>query len=407
MYCHQLTNDLVADYSDEPKQAETYMVCDIGGGTVDITAHIKHGEDNIEVIIPPMGNDSGGIKVNEHFSNLLGRIVKDPQFSLFMRKKGKESFHKAILAQVVFHDFENEKQVFGKDASDTPDEESLKLRLHYKFVEFYRAKIIQGVKDLCDPRVTFDEETYTLAIHYSKVKELFQPVMEGVIDCVLRALQIIQGKVDVVYLVGGFGGCRYTYSMLKPAIQSKCPNLSLVVPKFHTLAVSQGAVLYCRNPEQVRARRMDASYGIGCSVPFKEGIHDQHYAYDDPDDGTKRCQDVFLVFVSKGQKVAITDRFIYTLTHHSQKETSFQFTFYSTDHDNVQYIKDKRGNYIVQQIGSLTLATPNPGQLQNNQRTMEVTMDFSSTEIKVQAQATYLLNSPPVKAVLDFLSKPE
>ena len=401
MYCQQLTNDprLVAAYSDSPVTAKTYMICDVGGGTVDITAHIKHGEDNIEIIIPPMGNESGGRKVNELFSKLLEEIVKDPGFSLFVQKEGKESYHRAIIAQVVFHDFENQKQQFGKKASDKLEQESLKLILHQKFVIFYGDRLIQGVDDLHDPRVTFDEDICTLAIHYSKVKEVFQPVMKGVIDSIIKALRKVEGKVDVIYIVGGFGGCRYTYSMLKAAIRPHYPNIPIVVPALHTLAVSRGAVLYCRNPEKIMARRMDASYGIGCSLPFKDGVHDEHYAYTDPDTKQKLCKDVFLAFVTKGQKVEFTDRFVNKLPLYGKETT---FTFYSTDRDDIQYIMDKKGNYNVQRIGSLTLNIPDVGKLSKDQRIMEVTMDFSSTEIKVQARATYLPDSPPVKAVLDF-----
>ena len=403
MYCHQLTNDLVTNYSDRPRTAETYMVCDIGGGTVDITTYIKHGEDHIEVISPPTGNACGGRRINEHFCNLLEKIVGDRQLSLFVQKEGKESFHRAILAQVVFHDFENEKQVFGKDASDKPEENFLRLRLHHKFVEFYRRRIIKGVQNLRDDRITFNEQTYTLAIHFSVVKELFQSVIDGVIGCVLRALQKVQGKVDVIYLVGGFGGCRYTYSMLRQAIWSKHSKIPVVVPKLHTLAVSKGAVLYCLNPASIIARRMGASYGICCSEPFKEGVHDEHYAYLDNDDGQKRCKYVFLVFVKKGEKVAITDQFVNTIIPHDSKDTDSTFAFYSTDRDNVQYIVDEHGNYNVKQIGTLTLDTPNPNNIPKWKRTMEVRMDFSSTEIKVQARATYLPGNPSIKAVLDFL----
>ena len=377
------------------------MVCDIGGGTVDITAHLKNGEEAIEVVIPPMGNESGGRKVNTEFHNFLGIIVKDPDFSSFLQR----SLHKAILTQVVYHDFENEKYKFGKKASDENDQMSLRLRLHHKFVEFYMERIIQGVKDLQDLRVTFDEQTYTLAIKYSRVKELFQPIMERVTDCVLEALQRVEGKVDVVYLVGGFGGCKYTYHKLKCAIESKYQSrVSLVVPKHHTLAVSQGAVLYRRNPECIQARRMDASYGIGCSVLFSKSLHKEHYSYTDPDDQRQLCRDVFLVFVEKGDKVAITDTLVDTLIPYSQEDKMAHFAFYSTARTNVQYIVDMEGHSNVEQIGLLKLEIPNPGDLPKWKRTMEVIMDFSSTEIKVQARATYLPNSPPVKASLDFLS---
>ena len=366
---------------------------------MDITAHIKHGEDNIEVIIAPRGKKSGGRKVNEHFSNFLGRIVKDPEFSLFLQTKGRRTFHRTILANIVFHSFETEKQVFGDEATSTPNDKFLKLILHEKFVKFYKEQLIEGLQDLHDPQVTFNEETNTLTIPYSRVKELFQPVIEGVIECTMEALQEIKGRVDVIYLVGGFGGCRYTNSMLKPAIQTRYPNIPVVVPKCHELAVSQGAVLYRRTPEKIQARIMDASYGIGCTLPFKEGVHKEEYAFKHPDNQQKRCGNVFFVFVRKGQKVAITDRFVGTLRPHRQKDIISTFTFYSTDHDNVQYTTDKS----VKEIGSLPLEIPNPNNLPKDQREMEVSIDFSSTEIKAQARATYLPDSAPKTIVLDFL----
>ena len=76
-------------------------------------------------------------------------------------------------------------------------------------------------------------------------------------------------------------------------------------------------------------------------------------------------------------------------------------TSISTD-SSIKYTV-KRGRSNLSQIGSLTLDCPNPDKLGKNDRAMEVTMDFSSTEIKVQAQALYLPGQPPVKAVLDFL----
>lgn len=84
------------------------MVCDIGGGTVDIAA-VKHSKGNIEVLIPPSGNDSGGRKVNDQFSNLLGEIVEDPGFVRFLQVEDNERkiVRRAILCHIVYHEFEH------------------------------------------------------------------------------------------------------------------------------------------------------------------------------------------------------------------------------------------------------------------------------------------------------------
>ena len=74
LYYQQLTNDHIAPYSDQPDSlsaANSYMVCDLGANTIDITAYIKHGEEDIEDIIPLPGSDSGGKKVNQQFYHLL------------------------------------------------------------------------------------------------------------------------------------------------------------------------------------------------------------------------------------------------------------------------------------------------------------------------------------------------
>lgn len=373
------------------------MVCDIGGGTVDITA-IRHCEDNFEVIIPPMGNDSGGKGLNEEFSNFLGKIVQDPKFTKFLQVPGKEAGHKAILSDIVDRKFESEKLIFGDQEPNA--EGSICLLLDTEFVDFYRQAISEGIENCKDPRITFDGESI-LEIQYTKVVDLFQPLMADVTKCVLDALHKVQEKIDLIYLVGGFGGCWFTFSTLKSELCSY--NIPIVVPKDYKLAVSRGAVTFRRNPECIRARTMEASYGISCGVTFQEGIHDEYYAYRDPEDNTKKCGDIFFVFVRKGDKVAITDRFEDILIPYSSESTIATFVVYCTKDRTIQYIKDKHRNMTVEEIGSLTLKIPNPENLQKSKRDMKVAMDFSHTEIKVQAQATYLPNEPSVEVVLDFL----
>ena len=160
--------------------------------------------------------------------------------------------------------------------------------------------------------------------------------------------------------------------------------------------------MYRRNPEIIRARRMDASYGIGWNYPFNSKIHDEAYAYRDPDTGEKMCRNVcmFCAFVKKGQKVKMTDWFVEILTPCRQASVQATFNFYTTTDLSIKYTVDKRGKCNLSQIGSLTLDCPNPDKLDRKDRKLEVTIDFSSTEMKVQARALYLPGQPPVKAVL-------
>ena len=407
LYCQQLSNDHIAPYSDKPDSLSTdsYMVCDLGAGTVDITAYIKHGEDDIEVTIPPTGNDSGGLGINQQFGRLLEQIVGDPGFQSLGRSFfGKRRINdKVIMNALIYYTFEKRKLQFGMDAvykSDQPDQKTLRVLLNHRL--FTNRRVRKGVRNLKDDRIVFNEDMLTLEIGYAKVRELFEPVIQRAIECIKEALirKEIKERIKMIFLVGGFGGCMYTYSALRIAIPS---DIHIVVPTQYKLAVLRGAVLYRRNPEIIRARRMDASYGIGWNYPFNSKIHDEAYAFRDPDTGEKKCRDVFSVFVKKGQKVKMNDRFEKILIPDRQANIRVTFNFYTTTDLSIKYTVDKRGKCNLSQIGSLTLDCPNPDKLDRKDRKLEVTMDFSSTEMKVQARALYLPGQPPVKAVLDFL----
>ena len=357
LYCQQLTNDDIAPYSIMPDSlptADSYMVCDLGAGTVDITAHIKHGEDDIEVTIPPTGNDSGGREINKQFYRLLEHIVDDADFNSFLSSRGgkKKSEYKAVITEIVFNEFEKVKQQFGMEVSaDDPDCSAfLIVGLMEKFVRFYsKDKISEGIKD---DRIVFVRDMSTLKIKHAKVRELFEPVVQKAIECIKNALsrEEIRERIKMIYLVGGFGGCQYTCSSLKEAIREFPYDIQVIVPEQHTLAVSRGAVIYCRNPTIIKSRRMEASYGISCSAPFQERIHDNAYAYRDPDTGEKKCKTAFSALVRKGQNVTLNDPVVKKIIPHSQASDHAFIPFYTTTDLNLLYTKDKQGRDIAQKL---------------------------------------------------------
>lgn len=85
-----------------------------------------------------------------------------------------------------------------------------------------------------------------------------------------------------------------------------------------------------------------------------------------------------------------------------QSETKMKLDIWSTPFLGVQYIKDKDGKMNVTKIGELIIDIPNPDNLPREKRVIDVTMDFSGTEI--QAKAKYRVNGNEVKTVCDFLS---
>ena len=89
IYCQSMTQQDLAPYAKatHPYTSSAYMVVDIGGGTVDISAHqVSSAPDHhIKVINTPAGNDCGGSSVNKNdFLKFLETLVGDKDFSEYM-----------------------------------------------------------------------------------------------------------------------------------------------------------------------------------------------------------------------------------------------------------------------------------------------------------------------------------
>ena len=208
-------------------------------------------------------------------------------------------------------------------------------------------------------------------------------------------------NVGTMYLVGAFGGCQYINDKIKEAMKAKF--CQVVVPECPDLAVVLGAVQWRNNPDKIKARRADATYGTSVSIMFNEKKHDPHYRYYNEEQKCWRCNDVFDVFIEKGDLVLSADVFVEArVLPDKQTLTSLTFPIYSTLDTNIQYVLNKEGKCTATKIGQLVIDIPNPNNLQREKRSVDITMDLSGTEL--QAKAKYSVTGEEVKTVCDFLS---
>ena len=87
IFCQNMSRMQTAAYctATPPFTAGSYLVVDIGGGTVDISALrvSSRSDGNIEAIHSPTGSDFGGSRVNKEFETFLENTVNDPGFSKY------------------------------------------------------------------------------------------------------------------------------------------------------------------------------------------------------------------------------------------------------------------------------------------------------------------------------------
>ena len=388
IYCQNMSEQQVATYSvaQKPYQSTRYLVVDIGGGTVDIYAQKVSSipDRHVEVVHPPTGNDCGGSRVNKEFEKFLEKLVNDEGFSRYLHTDDPvtNAKHSADLNKLVSMHFEEQKILFGsRGGVGLKPSSKLTVRFPFTFLDFYKNDIDEGIKRMKDARLT--QVGQDLRIQYSKMEDFFKPVVEKMLKCISQTLKDVEEKLDTIYLVGGFGGSKYIYTRISEQLGNQYRYITPAEPDF---AVIHGAVLFRHNPDIVYARKADATYGIGISIPFDPLIHDPAYKIDE------MCSNIFSTVVERGDLVHTKEvfRLVYVPTKYQQ--TTKSITIYSTSEKDVWYTTGKR------KIGEFIM----PDLTGDENRKIDITFDLSHTEIQVKAHDR--TSGDEVKVTLDFLS---
>ena len=376
-----------------------YMVVDIGGGTIDITVQ-EETDGGIEVKSIPTGNTCGGTEINELFSKFIQRIVQDANFDHLSKSAEVIKAH-CFLNKLIYDEFEDMKLRFGN--KNCKIDEPIAVSFPHQLLQFYTKELVEKqIEDMTG--VEFDDDTLYISDDFME-SNFFEPIVMNILDTVISVFESVKEKVGTLYLVGGFGGCKYFHEKLENALRKKFPdgNCCIIVPESHKLAIVQGAVFWRKNPDIIKARRADATYGTAVAQPFNPFVHDFYYCGKHMETNEVYCVDVFDVFIEKGEIVKSNEVFVSEIAAGSVHQTRATLSILSTNERGVRYVKDKDGKPTVTKIGELVIDTPNPKNLPDHERKVEVSMSFSETEIR--AKAKYLLTGEEVKTVCDFLSQ--
>ena len=401
LYCHEmLQRNLVAPYCDNPSgpySPHSYLLVDVGGGTVDISAH-KINRDGktpiIEELHCAIGNDCGGARVNQQFVKFLERLVDDENFSRFIGTADVEANirNQCELNHLVNVVFEEQKQLFGRLMQEKRKE--VVIRLPVSMLELYKEDILRNIEIVAASHVKLLR--LNLRISVEQMEEFLKPVVFGILSCIKKVLHDVGGLIDVIYLVGGFGGSPYIYGKVLDefGIGYRC-----VVPPNPEYAVVEGSVLFYADPAVIQSRKADATYGKSVIRPFNSKIHHpSHKCYDD--DNKPLCQDLFQVIIEIGGVIHPDDVYVCTSRpcHNFQKSMSIEIFRSQYKADKVWYVAGE-GSGEVEKIGELVVDF---AEITGDTcREVDFVFDFSHTEIRVTAFDKH--SGHEIKTVVDFL----
>ena len=392
IYCHSANRCRV----DGPLQSNGCVVIDIGEQSVDITTLQDKG---VKVITLPVGNNCGGSMVNQEFAKFLQGIVDDSGFAQFLKSTNSNSSQfAAVLNVLLYIYFEDQKESFCQSFG-----ELLCIQLLPQFIQFYGIhKISAGIKALNDDRVMLEDNM--LYIAPSKFAGFFEPAIQGILECVEVVIEKLEEDLNTIYLIGEFGGCKYVHEKVSSMVAGKFAHRRLrVIPIEQKHAVAHGAIKYCLKPDTIHSRTMDASYGIGFTpAEFNPLIHDTNYAGIDHT-GTLQVKDIYVKYIEKEELLSSEEVVTAELVPIDNATTTMNICLYSSFEKGVKYISTPDGNPnpSIRKIGELNVDMPNPNNLHQDERRVELTMDFSYTEIQIRAR--YLVTGEEVKVATDFL----
>ncbi|KAI5787710.1 hypothetical protein DFH27DRAFT_486901 [Peziza echinospora] len=254
------------------KVGECFVVCDAGGGTVDLISYKITSLNPLRLNECVVG--SGG---------LCGAVYLDRRFEEFVvRRLGKETFdgmsHRARFQMNQYWETYIKREFNDGDGDedgaegaggvslvdDGDDEEGGGADFHVPVV---------GIADSAEKGV------YAGFLHVTRdeVREIFEPIVTQVIELiskqVIDVLKSANGPISAILLVGGFGSSEYLYSRISKWSSGKIPILQ---PRNAWTAVVRGAIIRGLQGDGIAAVQTRLSrryYGVVHDASFDPNKH--------------------------------------------------------------------------------------------------------------------------------------
>lgn len=282
---------------------DVFVVCDAGGGTVDLISYTITGISPLEMVETTVG--SGGLcgaqHLNINFEEHVKRRIGTAKFRHYKLDKPKSW-------RIALDNFEDRvKRWFGAVSMT-----EFEIPLHGM-----EDDMESGIEDGC------------LVLTVDQLKEIFDPVVTDVIALVEHQVSKVRdqgSKVAAILCVGGFGQSAYLFKQLKSHFQTDLPppyssrhhsgcantavtdinnaSIEIMQPSNAWTSVLRGAVELGFAKGIVSERQCRYNYGIRVNPIFVAGIHPISSKYWDDFDNCWRACNSMSWYVSKGEAVS-------------------------------------------------------------------------------------------------------
>ncbi|KAK9766193.1 hypothetical protein K7432_004902 [Basidiobolus ranarum] len=324
------SNDLSMDPDSK------YMICDCGGGTIDVTVHeVDYSQRKVKeafaykLVIPADGGDWGSTTIDQRVLQLLEEI--------FGKNRYLNMTEDPLGFLKIKEDIEMAKITFDEDTDIVlvvPD--SLTAKTHGD-----TTTAAEAMERFCEKK---NAEFFLIGQNLMIPADYFYEncMKPTITQTVTHVRNIVKNNTGIskIILVGNFANCR---QLQKQFIQ-EFRYIEVKVP------TPPGAVLFGADPGLVTQRKSRFTYGHRISAVFDEAVHDEYKSFRSKA-GRKYCQDIFAKFVLMGENLEVGKEVTRTYQTVEKRQSTMDFIIYKAPRRDVKYITDT----LVEQIGSFSL----------------------------------------------------
>ena len=374
------------------KVGNKYIICDIGGGTVDISTHIriKNGNNNeIEEIYPPCGGNHGSTYINKAF---IEKVIKQ----IF----GKDSIEKLndimdnpqldkdlyIDYCILLEEIENFKiNIKNQNLTKRGNNEAKRINctLFENLVETDIETLINNYNKNCPIGWKITEYShYKIYFPYQIMIDLTKEIIiDNVIKNLKNILKDIPDIKSIIY-AGSVSSNDFIISMFKENI----PKVNHYRSAYPAIAVAKGAVIFGFDPYIIKSRVSKFTIGVNVNCKWNESLFGKRndLKYFNKIENCYYCHNVFSPIILKNQKVGINEIISKEYKLSSSKNI---VKFYKTKYNNVIFIDEKStktSKNILMQFGELCLDVGNSFDINKRDIVVELYLGGTFIDAKIK-----------------------
>lgn len=326
------------------KPGNNYIVCDIGGGTIDISTHKRMIDNNntiyIEEIYHPIGGAHGSTNINKFFmERVIERIFGKETINKLSTLIKNPSLDKDLYIDycIFLEEIENFKINIKKEVIN--DKKRINCSVFKSFTSDI-SKLIENYNKDCPEKWKIEKFNREFKIYFPyqiMIDLTYEVIVCNVVKYLKRIIRNVQNIKSIIY-AGTVSSNDFIISMIKDNLGTET-NIKYYRSAYPSTSIAKGAVIFGFNPFIIKSRISKFTIGVSCNEKWNEKKYGKRQDLKFFCDIEKcyKCKNTFSPIIFRGENIAVNDirkREYYII---SPKSTVI---FYKTLYYNVKYIDE-------------------------------------------------------------------